>query len=116
MSLRARILLSILAVNVAVTVVLAWFLARDLADQDEQNRRRDQTISDEYLREFEQLFDGILTINAPPGGEEETRNAVRALRRHPVRRFVRDAVILQYGMLDPTKQAEDAELPANALY
>ena len=114
MSLRVRILLSILAVNVGVTALLVVYLLTDLEQRDQ--RSRDQTLAREqdYVRRFEKIFDGFLSVDP----RNEVAEAIQALRFHPLRQMVKDGVILQ---IDVAKLKEHGEydgsaLPANATY
>jgi len=113
-SLRVRILLSILAVNVGVTALLVVYLLTDLEQRDQ--RSRDQTLAREqdYVRRFEKIFDGFLSVDP----RNEVAEAIQALRFHPLRQMVKDGVILQ---IDVAKLKEHGEydgsaLPANATY
>ncbi len=118
MSLRARILVSIVAVNLAVAALLGFYLLNDLRGRDLAKRAADDRRERLFVSRFEQAFDGYLSVDAT--AEERTvAEAVRALRQHRVRTLVKDGVVLQYAVASgPPLLALDADtvLPANALY
>src|SRR5262245_25156924 len=118
MSLRARILLFILAVNLGVTALLGIYLQHDLERRDADNRAADEAQQKDYVTTFQRFFDGYLSVETP--GEEKTvAEAVRALVQHPLRKLVKDGVVLQTRIASEQRRAmvgENAVLPANAVY
>ena len=118
MSLRARILLSILAVNLAVTALLWLYVVNDLERRDADNRAAEEERYRDYVRRFDQLFRRALSVGAT--AEERTvAETVRELRDHPVRGLVKDGVVMQFGTASgPPLDSVDVDtvLPANALY
>jgi signal transduction histidine kinase len=117
MSLRARILLSIFAVNLAVAALLGVYLVSDLKGRDRAKRAAEEERARILEAKFEQAFDGYLSVDAT--GEERTvAEAVRVLRHHRVRNFVKDGVVLQVGVASGTPLSFDPDtaLPAQALY
>jgi signal transduction histidine kinase len=118
MSLRARILLSILAVNLAVTALLGFWLVNDLQRREADARAADEAQQQEYVSRFERFFDGTLRVEAR-GDERTVAEAVRALRQHPMRNLVKDGVVLQLDVASGPPLSsldENAVLPAHALY
>jgi signal transduction histidine kinase len=117
-SLRARILLSILAVNLAVTALLGLFLVHDLERRDAENRAADDEQQRAVMASFEKAFDGYLAVD-PREDERTVAEAARAVLRHPVLNLVKDGVVLQYDVASAPALAatgRDPVLPANALY
>ena len=117
MSLRARILLSIVAVNLVVAALLGLYLLNDLEGRDRAKREAKDRRDKLFDAKFEQAFDGYLSVNVTTE-EEKVAAAVRELRRHPVRSLVKDGVVLQTGTasVSASPLGVDAVLPANALY
>ncbi len=94
MTLRARILLSIAVVNLAVTALLGLFLLDDLQKRDRARLASEAEREERLFAWFEQIFDGFLSVDLSMD-EKSVANAVKELRLHPARALVKDGVILQ---------------------
>jgi signal transduction histidine kinase len=115
-SLRVRILLWILAVNVGVTALLVAYLLFDLNERDERSRTEARDRELVYTRKFEKIFDGVLTVDPT---QEEVADAIRVLRGHALNELVKDGVILQIDVAsqEQARSLDDRSvLPANAAY
>jgi signal transduction histidine kinase len=113
-SLRVRILLSILAVNVGVTALLVVYLLNDLEQREQRAREESLAREADYVQRFERIFDGFLDVD-----REEVADAIKVLRDHPMRKLVKDGVILQIDVANqaqPRATYDGSALPANATY
>lgn len=112
MSLRVRILLSIVAVNLGVTALLVVYLLSDLNQREERSREQARERESTYVRSFERIFDGFLTID--PSERDEVADAIKVLRVHPMRELVRDGEITQIDVASLPLLDDRSVLPANA--
>src|SRR5262249_41321530 len=79
----------------------------------EQARDRER----DYVHRFEKIFDGFLSVD--PNHRDEVADAVQALYFHPLRKMVKDGVILQVDVdrLEKDRASyEGSALPASAAY
>jgi signal transduction histidine kinase len=116
-SLRVRVLLSILAVNVGVTALLVVYLLNDLERREQLSRDQAREREQEYVRRFEKIFDGVLSVD--PSNRDEVSEAIQVLRVHPLRQLLKDGVILQTDVLKQSQAGaplDGSALPANATY
>jgi signal transduction histidine kinase len=114
-SLRARILLSIVVVNLAVTTLLGLYLVNDLERREREQQAAEAARDQLYVEKFTQLFDGFLSVDVTR--EDRTvAAAIRELRAHPMRAFVRDGIVLGGDVAFAATGVEaDTVLPANAV-
>jgi signal transduction histidine kinase len=114
-TLRARILLSIAVVNLAVTALLAAWMLDDLRARDVARRAAEDERERRIFAAFEAAFDGFLSVDLGIEEKREIAKAVQLLRHHPLASlvrsgFIRDGIIFK----DPGERpsAEDVRYDA----
>ena len=113
MSLRVRILLSILAVNVGVTALLVAYLLFDLNEREQQNLAQAREREDMYASAFQKTFPNVLVVDPE---HDEVAEAIKILREHQVNDLVEDAVVLQSDVAVLENLKSSSVLPAGATY
>jgi signal transduction histidine kinase len=117
MSLRARLLLSIVVVNLAVTATLSLYLLSDLERRSKEQRAADDDRDQQLVDLFEQRFVDALRVEPATDEQEATvASAVRTLLDLELRSAVKDGEILQGDLTKLVGSlSADQALPANAL-
>ena len=107
MSLRARILVAIVLVNLAVTALLAGFLAVDLENKDKDSRQRQEEAISDYKRSILNIFGqslggprGALALEVEDPANTPLHVLYRRMLRHPIRYFIEDGVIQRCVILE----------------
>jgi signal transduction histidine kinase len=110
-SLRVRILLSILVVNLGVTALLVVYLLHDLNERDAKNRAEAREREDAYAAAFEHSFPSVLIVDP---ALDKVAEAIRILRAHQVNELIEDGEVIQSDVASLEKLTSDFVLPAGA--
>ena len=99
MSLRAKILLAVAAVNLGVTALLALFFFNDLERREQALREREMIQVQEAKAALVRSFGGFLVgggleLEGPERGRLEVAGILRRLLNHPVRSIIEDGIVL----------------------
>ncbi|MSR46046.1 MAG: sensor histidine kinase [Planctomycetes bacterium] len=116
MSLRARILLSIAVVNLAVTALLAIWMLDDLRERDEAAQQKAQERESRIFSQFEAAFDGYLSVDLRADERKGVAKAIQQLRFHPLTSlvhsgFIREGLIWKDSRVEPSA----GSVPSDAL-